>query len=114
MPLRIYSAGQLNQLVQLQARAEGRNALNERVGAWVDEGQPIFAALEYLRGQERLAAGALQQTLDAIFVVRFRTSITPDKRLVHKGQPYDIIAAVPIQGGEFLEISAVNGVRDGR
>lgn len=113
-PRSIYTQGQLNQLVQLQARADGRNALNERTGAWTDEGQPIYAAVTHVRGQEHLAAGALQQTLDAIFVVRYRASITADKRLVHKGQPYDIIAAVPIQGGEYLEISAVTGARDGR
>lgn len=115
MPTRIYSAGQLNQQVQLQQRQAATNGLREAVGAWVDMGSPAWAQVTFLAGREQLAAGAAQQTADARFVLRYRAGVTPSMRLVHKGRPFDIVSAEPVDGGiEWLEILAVHGVRDGR
>lgn len=115
MATRIYSAGQLNQRVQLQARTEAENALGEAAGAWVSVGAPVWAKVEPLSGREFLAAGAMQQPVDTRFVIRFRGGITPSMRVVWKGQPYDISSALPVDGGiEWIEIMATSGVRDGR
>lgn len=113
--LRIYTAGQLNQQIQLQERAVGDNALGEASGGWVNRGQPIWAAVAPLRGAERLAAGGLQQTLDVIAIIRHRPGISASLRFLWRGEPYDILAAVPVDGGlEWIELSAVTGARDGR
>lgn len=115
MSARIYSAGQLTQRVQLQQRAASVDGLGESIGAWVDVGAPVWAKVEPLTGREYLAAGALQQTVDTRFVIRHRTGITPSMRLVWQGRPYDIVSAEAADGGsEWLDIMAVNGVRDGR
>lgn len=112
---RIYTSGQLNQQIQLQERAVGANGLGEATGAWVARGQPIWAAVWPLRGAERLAAGGLQQTLDVIAVIRYRPGITASLRFLWRGEPYDILAAVPVDGGqEWIELSAITGARDGR
>ena len=113
---RIYSAGQLKHQVQIQARTAGEDGLGEANGAWANEGGPIFAAVFPVRAAERLQAGAVQETLEIVVIVRYRASITARKRLVWKGQPYDIQGdPVPVDGGtDWLEISAISGVRDGR
>lgn len=115
MAIRIYSAGQLNQRVQLQQRGAGDDALRESNGAWVNVGAEVWAKVEPLTGREGLAAGALQQTVDTRFILRHRGDVTPDMRVVWKGRAYDVISAEPVDGGiEWLEIMAVHGVRDGR
>lgn len=112
---RIHSAGQLNTQVQFQERTPGENALRERSGAWRNRGEPVFAAVQPVRGAERLQAGAVQATLDVIVIVRWRDWVTADMRFLWRGRPYEIVAVVPVDGGrEWLEISAVTGAADGR
>lgn len=115
MATRIYSAGQLNQRVQLQQRDGTENGLGEATGAWVNVGTPVWAQVEPLAGREFLAAGAMQQPVDTRFVIRGRPGVTASMRVVWKGQPYDISSALPVDGGsEWIEIMATSGVRDGR
>ena len=117
MATRIYTAGQLNQRIQLQQRSAAVDRLDESTGTWLDVGTPIWAKVEPLSGRDYLAAGALQQPVDTRFVIRWRsaTVITPSQRLIWAGQPYDIISALPVDGGrEWIQIMAVTGVRDGR
>lgn len=119
MATRIYSAGQLNQRVQLQARSAGENAMREQTGAWANIGSELFAKAEPLGGKEVVAGGAQQQVADYRFVIRYRDGVSPSMRLVWKRTagdlPFDIISAEPVDGGiEWLEILAVHGARDGR
>lgn len=121
MATRIYTAGQLDQRVQFQQRAAGESDLNERTGPWQDVGDPVWAAVLPIRGAEALAAGGQQQTMDTLIVVR-HTSARPaasiqseELRVVWRGQPFDVVAAVPVDGGlEWIEIQALKGARDGR
>lgn len=115
MAPRIYSAGQLNQRVQLQQRSAAVDGLGESTGAWADLGGPVWAKVEPLSGRDYLAAGALQQPVDTRIVIRWRAGVTLSLRLVWQGQPYEIISALPVDGGrEWIEIMAVSGVRNGR
>lgn len=109
------SAGQLNQRIQIQAQSAGENGLGERVGGWVNQGEPIWAAVRPLRGTKRAEAGALQLAVDTVFFIRWRTGISAANRLLWEGRAYDIVSAEPIDGGRvWIEIQAVTGVRDGR
>lgn len=115
MSARIYSAGQLNQRVQLQQRGAGTSGLREANGSWVNDGPEVWAQVTFLAGREAIANGAAVQTADARIVIRYRDGVTPSKRLLHKGRPFDIVSADPVGGGiEWIEILAVHGVRDGR
>lgn len=116
MATRIYSAGQLDKRVQFQQRGNQANGLGESIAAWVDLGTPVWAKVEPLSGRDFLAAGAMQQSVDTRFVLRYRAQFEdPSLRLMWRGKPYDIVSAIPVDGGtEWLEIMAVSGVRDGR
>lgn len=121
MATRIYTAGQLNQRVQFQVRAPSEDALGEKDGAWLDEGAKVWAMVEPLRGGERLQAGALQQPVDTLVVVRF-TAARTDKdimarnlRIQWKGRVLGIGAALAVAGGcEWIEIHASTGGADVR
>jgi SPP1 family predicted phage head-tail adaptor len=115
MGVRIYSAGELNQRIQIQAKGALRNSLNEPTAAWQDQGGPIWAKAEPLTGRELLAAGAMQQPVNIRFVIRHRDTVKPGQRVIWKGQGYDIESALPVDGGrEWTEVMARTAVRDGQ
>lgn len=114
-------AGRLRHRVQFQQRAAGTDDLNEATGAWADLGDPVPADVTPTRGYQRLQAGAVQQVMDATAVLRHRPGrsaadiLSLGLRLVFNGLPYDITAAVPMAGDPvWIELSLVQGVRDGR
>lgn len=116
MATRIYSAGQLDKRVQFQQRGAMTNGLGEKVDGWVDLLTTVWAKVEPLSGRDFLAAGAMQQSVDTRFVVRYRAAFEDASlRLVWRGTPYAIVSAIPVDGGtEWLEIMATSGVRDAR
>lgn len=121
MATRIYSAGQLNQRVQFEVQAASEDSLGEADGAWVADGAPVWARVEPLRGEERIQAGALQQPVDTLVVVRFSVARTDldimarNLRLRWKGRVLGIIAAVLADGGrDWIEIHASTGAADVR
>ncbi|MDY0748507.1 phage head closure protein [Paucibacter sp. R3-3] len=123
MATRIYSAGQLNQRVQFQVRAEGANELDEPTGGWINDGDPVWASMQPLRGSERLQAAAIQQTMDTVIAVRY-SSARPAEAIIARGlrliwlrpgTPFDIGSAIAVDGGlDWIEILATSGMRDGR
>lgn len=119
MAARIYTAGQLNQRVQFQARAAGTNGLREATGAWASQWGPVWAAVEPLTGRDFLAVGAMQNAVTTRFVIRYRGGVcgNPELRLVwlKTGEAFEIVSALPVDGGrEWIEIMATHGVRNGR
>lgn len=121
MATRIYSAGELDQKVQFQRRAEGRNGMNEKVGAWVNDGDERFAKVEVISASEVAAAGSGQARMRATVVIRFSASRTSAQikaqglRLVWKGRALDIQGAEEVGGKrEWIAVDVIEGVRDGR
>lgn len=121
MATRIYSQGQLKRRVQFQRREDTRNGLNEKVGTWVNDGLPVWAAVEPVLATEQTGAGSRQGRLRAVVVVRYSAARTAERiseeglRLVWKGRPLDIQGAVAVDGGlEFIELDVIGGVRDGK
>ncbi|HEY1399821.1 phage head closure protein [Roseateles sp.] len=121
MTERIYSAGQLTQKVQFEVRSSVEDALGEVSGEWVNDGLPVWARVKPLRGGERIQAGALQQPVDTLVVVRFSSSRTDldimarNLRIRWKGRVLGITAAVLAEGGrEWIEIQCSTGAADVR
>nr|WP_297526954.1 phage head closure protein [uncultured Roseateles sp.] len=121
MAQRIYSAGQLNQRVQFEVRGAAEDSLGEVDGAWVSDGTPVWAKVEPLRGDERVQAGALQQPVDTLIIVRFSQARTDldimqrGLRLRWKGRVLGISTALPVDGGrDWIEIYASTAAADVR
>jgi SPP1 family predicted phage head-tail adaptor len=115
---RQYTAGDLDQLVTVQQRATvsgaTQNALGENTSPWVDLAT-VWAKASPIRGREFFAQGQQQQTIDVMFVLRYRADITASMRVSWNGVPY-AIAAPPIHVDarkEWLELMTVQGAHDG-
>ena len=108
-------AGKMTERVTFQAKSVTKNTLGEEVVTWGDVAT-VWAEARPLRGREFYAANQTQQVVDVRFIVRARTGLTVDMRLLWKTVPYDITGLIqgtgPYRGA--LEIMATNGLRNGR
>ena len=109
------AAGKLSERVTFQSKSVTKNAIGEEVVSWVDYAT-VWAEVRPVRGAEFYAANQMQQTLDLRVFIRERSGITPDLRLRWKSTNYDITGVIPGTGkyDGLIEVTAVNGVRNGR
>jgi SPP1 family predicted phage head-tail adaptor len=109
------AAGKKRERITFQQKAVTKNGIGEEVVTW-NEVATVWAEARPLRGQEFHAANQMQQTVDVRFFIRYRADLTNDMRLLWKTQPYDITGLIPGTGPyqAELEITAINGVRNGR
>lgn len=102
--------------ISIQHRVDTVNSRGEVIPAWADLHTGIWAAREPLRGRDYFAAGQMQTPADVRFTARWRPGITPLMRVMHAGQPYDIVGEpIDVDGRRVtIELMCVAGVRDGR
>lgn len=106
--------GQLNQLVQLQTRSAGTDALGQSSAAWTTVAT-LWAQAMPLRGREFFAAAQVQQENSVKFTMRWRADITATARIVWQGVPHDITGVTQLGGQRvWVEVMALAGVKDGR
>lgn len=111
MPL---PAGQMRERVTLERRAAGVDALGQPSGAWTPLAT-VWARVRGMRGREFFAAGQTQEVAPVFFDIRHRTDLDGTVRVVWRGQPHDVTSVADVDGRrEWLELSAVRGVGDGR
>lgn len=110
--------GQFRERITFQARAAGKDALGQANGAWanVPTDPTVWAKSAFVTGRDVAVAGQYQATLDAKFIVRYRTDILPTWRVLWNGQPFEILGdPAPIDGArDYLELRCTSGLRDGR
>lgn len=88
--------GSRRHLVQIQRRTTGRDALGQPSTTWTNFGEEDWADILFLRGIEAIKAGAQGTTAQvSIRLQRFRTDLTTDMRVLHKGVAYSILAVLP-------------------
>ena len=108
-------AGELNQRITLQQKTVTRNGIGEEVVTWSDV-VTTWAKVMPLRGNAFYTANQEQHVIDARFLIRERSGLNVGMRLLWKGAPYDITNLIP--GTDHyrgtIEITAINGVKDGR
>ena len=109
------SAAELSQRITFQQKVVTRNSIGEEVVTWADV-VTVWAKVMPLRGNAFYAANQQQHSIDARFLIRERSGIETNMRLIWKTKPYDITNVIPgtDQYAGTLEIAAINGVRDGR
>ncbi len=109
------TAGDLDQRITIQNKSVTRNAIGEEVVTWADL-VTVWAHVMPLRGAAFHAANQDQHTVDARFFIRTRTGLDESMRIQWKTIPHDITNIIP-GTGEYLgmiEVTTVNGVKDGR
>lgn len=66
------------------------------------------------RADERFAAAQMQSDIVVRFFIRLRTDLDDTCRLTWNGVGYDIVAATPLPGRQWMELLCRKGVKDGR
>lgn len=109
------SAGQLNQRITFQQKTVARNSIGEELVTWSDF-STVWAKVMPLRGNAFYAANQQQHVIDARFLIRSKSALSTDMRIVWNGENYDItnIIVGTEQYRGTIEITAVHGVKDGR
>jgi len=88
-------AGKLRHRVTIQEATESVDSYGQPTFAWADEAT-VWASIEPLRGQERLAQQQIESDVTHRVTLRYLTNLTPAKRIKF--------------GSRYLEIRSVMNV----
>jgi SPP1 family predicted phage head-tail adaptor len=108
-------AGTLRHRVTIQQPGQTQDpTTGEMITAWQDVAT-VWASVEPLSAREFIAARAGQSEISARVVMRYRSDITADMRLMHRSQPYDIHGVLPDpkSGRHYITLPVSEGVTDG-
>lgn len=97
-------AGRLDRRVTLQRRAITRDAAGGAIEGW-SSAFSCWAERRDVRGSERLEAGAVTATADAVFRIRWRAGIDATWRLMEGATGWDIEAVAELGRRDGLELS---------
>ena len=89
-------AGSLDQRVTVERLTTTTDDWGTPIQAWA----PLFtcwAAVEPLAGREYIAAQAAQSEVTARIRMRFRPWMTPQDRVIHEGDTYNIVAVMDVK-----------------
>jgi len=112
----IVTPGELRDRITLEQKTVTQAANGEPFTTWAILGV-LYARVQQLTGRDQIAAQQVQYPADVRIVIRHRAGLTPeDHRITWRSQPYEIVGQPAQVGprGEWLEIMATHGVRDGR
>ena len=111
-----YAAGRLRHRVTIQQPVQAQDPVTgELVQTWTDFAADIAAAIEPLSTREFAAAQQIQSEIVARIVIRYRTGITAEMRVIHNGTVYNIagVLADKDSGREYLTLPVSTGVNQG-
>lgn len=92
-------AGKLTELVTIQARTAGTDALGQPNTTWTTFAS-VWAQLKAAKGIEVIKGSGEVSSYQVSVRIRWRTDILPTMRVVHDGAVYNINAVLPdVSGG---------------
>lgn len=103
----------LNERVTIQQKSVTRAANGEEVVTW-SVVCVVSASVTQLRGREFFAGSQMQDAIDVRVVIRYRTDVTRDMRVVRNGTILDIVSVIETDRKTGLELMCMSGVRNGR
>lgn len=108
------AAGQMNQRLTLQRRADGADSIGQPNGEWITVAT-VWGRTRPMRSRERLAADQVQNVSDVVFSIRWRADINATWRVVWRGKPHNVIGEpIDVDGARtVLELMASTGKLDG-
>jgi SPP1 family predicted phage head-tail adaptor len=104
MALQRVKIGDMRYTVTLQRKTVTENEYGETVETWTDIATTKAARWE-IRGQERWAAQQVVASIEAKYIIRWRSDIGPLDRMVEGGKTYDILAVAPREYRKWLELT---------
>lgn len=105
-------AGKLREPIALYSPGVTRDAIGQEVVAWVFVAN-VWAQIIPLNAREFFTAAAIQQEHTVHMRLRARSDILVSWRIVWGEMDYDVTGVQPIPGGEYVDVYAKHGTRDG-
>ncbi len=102
----IRDAGSLDRQIELQHFTETQDEFGGVTLAWTTLAT-VWAQVRELRGSERVEAAQLAATVDAYFIIRYRTDIIPKMRILYEGDVFDIREVLELPRRQGLQLEAL-------
>jgi SPP1 family predicted phage head-tail adaptor len=100
-----FNIGSMDRRITLRVAAVAADAAGQPIETWSDLAV-VWGSKQELSGQEPYAAGEKAAEVDAKFIIRYRSDVTPLNRLICNGREYDIINTTEMDRRLALEILA--------
>ena len=104
--------GELDRKITIQKKVYSTNASNERnVTGWtnIDLFPNPWANVQESFGSEPVQADQVVGLKTSIFIIRYRTDVTIENRILHRDDTYNIVDILEIGRKGFLKIVAESG-----
>ena len=102
-----FRVGQMRERITIQQATitQESGGSGEPVFTWSDFMIDVPASYYYSGGTERMRGRQLESAVNAVFVIRYQTSITTEMKVVFNGESYGIMHTNPVEGGRrYLEL----------
>jgi SPP1 family predicted phage head-tail adaptor len=97
-------AGRLRHRITIQEKSVSRNTYGEEQISWVDVAT-VWGAVEPLRGDEFIESARAGAEVTTRIVIRYRSGIQPEMRVVYGSHVYDVVAVIDVDGrGRELQL----------
>ena len=90
----IMNAGDLNNLVTIQARQAGQDAVGQPLSGWSTFAR-VWADVRHFNGLEMIKAGSAVSVVKASIRIRYRSDVTNGMRVLIGDTPYEVEAVIP-------------------
>jgi SPP1 family predicted phage head-tail adaptor len=108
-------SGKLRHRLSLEKRESTQDPVTgEAVFTWVEIARP-WGSIEPLSVRDFIASKSQQSEVTGRIVIRYRTDINPQMRIVYKSTVYKIIGILPDpdSGVEYMTLAVSQGVTQG-
>jgi len=107
-------ASQLRSRIKIMSPTKTQDEYGQATIVWVLLAE-LWVNVMAVRGREFFAAAQINQETTVKFTIRYRADITTLNRIEYDGKGYDITGVIPLAGRkEWLELMAIEGIKDGR
>lgn len=107
------SASRLDRQIELQSATEVKDAFGQATKTWATQ-STVWAHKRGLGSRERFAAAQVQQSEAVIYTIRYNASVTQLWRVKDGDVLLDIIGLRELGRRQWLELTCLAGVKDGR
>src|SRR6478609_1828435 len=104
--------GPLDRRITFQQKVFGTDESNQKlITGWedIDDNPEVWASVDEVSGTEVIQANQLNGLETASFIIRYRTDLTVENRIVYDGFYWDIHSILQVGRKRFLRIVAESG-----
>lgn len=104
-PGRSFRLGAMRERITVQSLAVSISSGGDKAETWTTLYSNEPAAFDSVSGGETLRGRQVEDGINAVFTVHYRTTFEPTQRITHGGTTYGIVYVKPVDGGRrYIEL----------